>query len=465
MNTTAHLVHPEEVMALLDAELPPDRAQFVSAHLEDCPECRQIAGSLRSSSRSLSDWALPIAPTNLRFESRLSEIASTTSPRSSRSRSLRLAMFLRQHWLLSAGVSTLAAAIALSLVTSRSAKFSITSQRTVSQVSARLLSHDGQPISDGQARIFSNSIPVESLSNYDRYLEPPEGGPAPKPLAQGSRRAAIEGARADSNGAYRELARKRPTLGKLEKEQGTVGTTNRFSSSESTQAPMIARTVSLSIVVKVFEKSRAFLDSILARHHGYAASLTANTEQSNARSLQASLRIPAAELSAALAELKSLGQVENETQGGEEVTQQHAELIARLKNSRDTERRLQAILLQRTGKISDVLAVEEQIARVGGEIEQMEAEQESLEHRVDFAAIDLRLAEEYKAQLTAPSPPLTIRLHNAVVRGYRNTFETAVGIVLFFLEFGPTLLLWLIIFSPIGWFLRRRWLRAQTLAS
>jgi Domain of unknown function (DUF4349) len=84
--------------------------------------------------------------------------------------------------------------------------------------------------------------------------------------------------------------------------------------------PMIARTVSLSIIAKDFVSSRASLDAILARHNGYAADLNAATPQGAARSLQASLRIPAPQLPAALAELKSLGRVELETQNGEEVT-------------------------------------------------------------------------------------------------------------------------------------------------
>ncbi|MGH9641640.1 MAG: DUF4349 domain-containing protein, partial [Terriglobales bacterium] len=101
--------------------------------------------------------------------------------------------------------------------------------------------------------------------------------------------------------------------------------------------PMIARTVSLSIIAKDFDTARTSLDGILARHHGYAANLSANTPQGAARSIQASLRIPAPQLTAALAELKSLGRVELENQNGEEVTQQHADLLARLKNSRETE--------------------------------------------------------------------------------------------------------------------------------
>jgi hypothetical protein len=223
---------------------------------------------------------------------------------------------------------------------------------------------------------------------------------------------------------------------------------------------MIARTVSLALIAKDFDSSRASLDAILARHNGYSANLTANTPQGAARSLQASLRIPAPELSAALAELKSLGRVELENQNGEEVTQQHADLVARLKNSRETEQRFQAILTQRTGKISDVLEVEQEIARVRGEIEQMEAKQENLEHRVDFATIDLKLSEEYKAKLDSPAPAISTLIHNAAVNGYRNVADTLLSIVLFFAEYGSVLAFWLLLFSVPAWLVWRRWRQA-----
>ena len=211
---------------------------------------------------------------------------------------------------------------------------------------------------------------------------------------------------------------------------------------------MIARTVSLSIVVKDFAASRATLDAILARHHSYAAELSASTAENAPRSLQASLRVPAPELASVLNELKSLGRVENEAQSGEEVTQQHADLVARLKNSRETEQRMQAILTQRTGKISDILQVEREIARVRGEIEQMEAEQETLEHRVEFATVSLNLTEEYKAQLNAPAASVSTRIHNAFVEGFRNLMESLLEIVLFFAEYGITLVIWLVV---LGW--------------
>ncbi|HYL82670.1 MAG TPA: DUF4349 domain-containing protein [Candidatus Angelobacter sp.] len=229
--------------------------------------------------------------------------------------------------------------------------------------------------------------------------------------------------------------------------------------------PMIARTVSLSIVVKDFDAGRASLDAILARHNGYAANLSASTPQSAARVIQASLRIPEPQLAATIGELKALGRVENETQNGEEVTQQHADLVARLKNSRETEQRLQDVLRTRTGKVKDVLEVEEEIARVRGEIEQMEAEQKTLEHRVEFATIDLKLAEEYKAQLTSPAPSAGMQLRNAIVNGFRNASESLLSIILFLAEAGPTLLLWLALLFIPARLLWRRYRRIQALGS
>lgn len=224
---------------------------------------------------------------------------------------------------------------------------------------------------------------------------------------------------------------------------------------------MIARTVALTIVVKDFAASRADLDTILARHHGYAAELTVNTPENVSRSFQASLRVPAPELSAALGELRGLGRVEVETQSGEEVTQQHADLVARLENARETEQRLRGLLAQRTGKIDEVLQVEEEIDRVRGEIEGMEAEQRTLEHRVDFATIDLELNEEYKEQLNPQSASISSGMRNAFVAGLRHASGTLLGIVLFVEEFGPVLLIWAAIMGLPAILLWRRYRKAH----
>jgi len=227
-------------------------------------------------------------------------------------------------------------------------------------------------------------------------------------------------------------------------------------------APMIARRVNLSIVVKDFSVARASVDNILARHRGYAADLISLTADNAPRNFQASLRIPAPELDSAVADLKALGRLEDESQSGEEVTRQHADLVERLKTARDTEERFRTILLQRTGKASEILQVEEGIARVRGEIESMEAQQKDLEHRVDFAAVDLHFADEYQARFDSSSASVSNRMRNAFIAGLRNAAATLLGIVLFFEEYGPVLLIWMVILGLPVLFLVRRYRRMQS---
>jgi hypothetical protein len=261
------------------------------------------------------------------------------------------------------------------------------------------VSLDGQPQTDRQSKIFSNAIPPSAVS---------------------------------ANGQ----------------------------SANSAPAPMIARTVSLSIVVKDFKASRTAVDEILKRNHGYAAQLGVSTPENAPRSLQASLRFPTRDLSAAISELKALGRLETEAQSGEEVTQQHADLVARLKVARATEERFVSILESRTGDVYQVLQVEQGIERVRGDIERMEAEQKNLEHRVDFVTVNLQLTEEYKVPLNPPAPSIAIRFHNALVQGYRNASETLLGVLLFFAEYTLTLLIWGMILVLPAFLLWKRYRRS-----
>ncbi len=65
MTTMEHCVAPEDVMALLDGELPAVEAQAVSAHLERCAQCAMLAEDFRGTMRTLSGWSVPAVPVAL----------------------------------------------------------------------------------------------------------------------------------------------------------------------------------------------------------------------------------------------------------------------------------------------------------------------------------------------------------------------------------------------------------------
>ena len=512
MSTSTHPVSPEEIMASLDGELSADRAQFVSAHSETCADCQAIIGSLRTVSRQVSKWQ--IEPPSLHFEKQ----APQTEPEKGQSAKVLLTGFTQTSrsrvigWTVAVatGAFLLMAISVPNLLRSRMAAneaVSVGSLRTINSAaetyrekygrypsSLKSLgpSANGQPSENGADLIdpalargeksgyhYSYSAPLNA-EGYSVDAEPVEAGSTGKRRFSTDQTGVLSADNAPVDGENFEPDMKSrlkhqavevprsglnlpatraelpmssgPQMGKgykgwlVAKGEGKV----------DPSAPMIARSVTLSIVAKDFNSARASLEAILIRHNGYAANLNASTPQSSARSIEASLRVPAPQLAAALADLKSLGRVELENQSGEEVTQQHADLSARLKNSRETEQRLQAILTQRTGKISDVLEVEQEIARVRGEIEQMEAQQKNLEHRVDFATIDLKLSEEYKAKLDAPAASISTQIHNAAVNGYRNVVDTLLWFVLFIAEYGPVLFFWLLVLAVPAWLVRRR---------
>jgi hypothetical protein len=174
------------------------------------------------------------------------------------------------------------------------------------------------------------------------------------------------------------------------------------------------------------------------------------------------VKVPADGLDAALAAFRSFGRVQNESQGSEDVTQQSIDLDARLANARHTEQRLAAVLEHRTGSVADVLTVEQEIARVRGTIEQMDAERKRLTTRVAFATLELRLDEERRAELGAPAQSIRGDLRNAAVDGLRAGAESALAALMFALRVGPTAGLWLLI---LAWPARRTFARLRSLST
>jgi hypothetical protein len=410
-STAIHEISPEEIMAHHDGELSADRARHVAAHLESCSECSTLADSLLTTSRVLETWRLE--------EPSLLQAPQTTSF----DRSVTPFWPLLRNRRVILGFLALAGTISFVLF-AMSGNYSAM-RSSMARKATRVDINNYVPHETRGAGGGGGGHSVDNAAIYS----------APRaPMAEQLQNLPINGR------SYTGFDTLTPGV--------------------APDAPMIARSIDLQIIAKDFSAVRGELDSVLARHQGYAANLSVSNTDNTARALSASLRIPAPQLARALNELKSLGRVTGEAQSGEEVTSQHADLVARIKNSRETEIRLQDILRNRTGKVSDILEVEQEIARVRGEIEQMESELQTLNHRVDFATINLTINEEYQAKVSGSAPATGIRLHNATVAGFESAASSALGMILWLVEIMPSLLLWIAILGLPAWWLWRRTQRA-----
>ena len=60
VHTKAHPIEPEELMAYLDGELPPDSAARAMEHLGTCRECQILALEMRRMSERMMEWQVEV---------------------------------------------------------------------------------------------------------------------------------------------------------------------------------------------------------------------------------------------------------------------------------------------------------------------------------------------------------------------------------------------------------------------
>jgi hypothetical protein len=231
--------------------------------------------------------------------------------------------------------------------------------------------------------------------------------------------------------------------------------------SDAPSGPKIVRAVSLTVIAKEFDAVRPAIDRVLKDVGGFVGEMQLTDASSTERSLRATLRIPSSRLDEAVRALRTVGRVIDESHSGEDVTEQVMDLEARLANARNTEKRLNDVLLNRTGKVGDVLEVERELARVRGEIEQLDAQRVNLKRRVTYATVTVQVHEPRKASLEISPQPLSARFRNAFIDGIRDALDMTAAILLWILRVVPTLLVWL----AIAWWPVRALQRAYRIRS
>lgn len=107
---------------------------------------------------------------------------------------------------------------------------------------------------------------------------------------------------------------------------------------------------------------------------------------------QVTLRVPADKVRAVEAQIARLGNVTSQTSSQSDVTQQHIDLSARLKNLKAEEAQLRTFF-RKAKSVDDLLSVQQQLSTVQGEIESMQAQADYLERQAALATLTLSLAE------------------------------------------------------------------------
>jgi hypothetical protein len=135
---------------------------------------------------------------------------------------------------------------------------------------------------------------------------------------------------------------------------------------------MIIRTGTAGIEIDSLERAVGQVRELASRVGGYIANSQMQLGQGRYRSAVLEIKVPASRFDELLGGLAPIGKVEHVNVSAEDVGEEFSDITARAANARRLEQRLIELIATRTGKLSDVLEIERELARVREEIERME---------------------------------------------------------------------------------------------
>jgi hypothetical protein len=181
----------------------------------------------------------------------------------------------------------------------------------------------------------------------------------------------------------------------FDQSEGEGGDAATSGASAAVQNRAIIKTGTVRVEVDNATETRARLGSRVAELGGYTAGSDVTRHQENNETWQEGyvvVRVPSENFSAMIEAANADATVLSEQTETEDVTDQLVDLNARLENLRAERNQLRE-LYNRSNSTEDVLAVQERLSDVQGEIERLEAQQRSLQDRVAFSTLRIEYQE------------------------------------------------------------------------
>ena len=231
-----------------------------------------------------------------------------------------------------------------------------------------------------------------------------------------------------------------------------------FSTASSAPLPtdavdrLIVRTVNLTMLVKDVAGTVESVASVARSMGGFVLSSQLTGEEES-RFGSISIRVPAEQTDAALAQLRALAvRVETERSSAQDVTEEYVDLQSRLKSLQSTEEQYLS-LMKRAETVEDTLKVQRELSSVQVQIEQLKGRMQYLERTsaTSLINVEMRPASSPKALVQPGWSPLETAKDS--IRGLAGFGQGLADVAITLAIFAPV---WVPL-AALGWFVMR-WL-------
>jgi uncharacterized coiled-coil protein SlyX len=164
----------------------------------------------------------------------------------------------------------------------------------------------------------------------------------------------------------------------------------------ATSPPKIIYEADITLAVESFPKAEQSFRDLLKKAGGYIADSTIDRTQGQQMSGRWRVRVPVDQYETFIEAVSNLGVAESQHQTAQDVTAEFVDLNAQIANKKQLEQRIVELLKNSQGQIADVITVERELARVRGEIEQMEGRLRYLTNRTDYTTVAVTAREQHE---------------------------------------------------------------------
>lgn len=178
----------------------------------------------------------------------------------------------------------------------------------------------------------------------------------------------------------------------VSQDDGVLGAGNYIST--PVEEKRVIKNGFLTLKVEDTDTAAEEVSKIVSENGGEIFSSNFNEYRRGSRTGAITVKIPVDNFQKTIKDLKGIAtQVVTESTSGQDVTERYVDLKAQLKNKRAEEETFVS-LLDRSGKLDDVLKVTQQISRVRGEIERLEGKIKYLESQTSMSTIAINISED-----------------------------------------------------------------------
>jgi len=215
---------------------------------------------------------------------------------------------------------------------------------------------------------------------------------------------------------------------------------------------MIIRAGQANIEVDSLEPAVALVRTLARQLGGYIANTAMQTGRGQVRSATLEVKVPANRFDEGLSGLAPIGKLESVNISAEDVGEEFTDATARMANARRLETRLIELIATRTGKLKDVLDVEQELARVREEIERHEGRLRYLQAHAALSTLTI-CVHEPPPVVGHPGSSVVAEAAKQAWRNFVWLFALVVQSLGIVIPLGTV--------ATLGWVAMKRWRRGQ----